>query len=53
MKNKNTIIKSIRLKQSVVEEITKLAFKENRNFTNMAETLILKAMKSEYNIELE
>lgn len=37
-----TQIKAIRLKESVIKSIEQLANIDNRNFSNMAETLIMK-----------
>jgi len=37
-----TKLKSIRLKTNLVETIEEMAKKENRNFSNMVETMLLK-----------
>ena len=38
-----TIVRSVRLRQSLVEPIAAMAKEQNRNFSNMVETLLLKA----------
>ncbi len=43
----NTILKTIRLKTEVVEKIQKLADLENRNFTNMVETILIREIYKE------
>lgn len=39
------------MKKTLVKEIEKLAEKDNRNFNNMVETLLLKSMKG-YRVQL-
>lgn len=43
MKKQNSILKTLRLKQEVVEKVEKMAKEDNRTFTNMVETILLKA----------
>lgn len=42
---KNHTVRTVRLKSELVEKIKKLADKENRNFTNMVETLLLNFLR--------
>lgn len=44
--SQTTKAKTIRLDPSVIEKIEKLAEVENRNFSNMVETILLKVAKS-------
>lgn len=39
------IIKTIRLKGEVVEAVKKIAISENRNFSNMIETILMAYLK--------
>ena len=39
-------LKSIRLKDTVINKIEKMAKSENRSFTNMVETILIKYSKS-------
>ena len=41
----NTESKTLRLKKDVVSKVEEMANKNNRNFNNMAETLMLIGMK--------
>ena len=43
----NTVLKTLRLKTEVVEKIQKLADLENRNFTNMVETILIREIYKE------
>jgi len=45
MKNNKTKVKSIRLKESIVAEVEMMAEKQNRNFNNMVETIIIQALE--------
>jgi len=38
-------VRSIRFKSQIVEGVQKLADKENRNFSNMVETILLQYLK--------
>lgn len=38
-------IKSMRLKKEVIDRIQELATKENRSFSNMVETVLIKYLK--------
>lgn len=49
---KKTESKTLRLKKDVVNNINDLAIKNNRNFNNMAETLMQVGMKHYPGIEL-
>ena len=42
-KNTSSSLKSIRLKNEVIEKIEVMAQEENRTFTNMVETILMKA----------
>lgn len=43
MSNSNeTIVKTMRLKKSLIKKIEEKAEEENRNFSNMVETLLMK-----------
>lgn len=46
MSNQITQAKTIRLHPSVIARIEALAAEENRNFSNMVETILLKVAKS-------
>jgi hypothetical protein len=46
MNTQNTKAKTIRLNPSVIEKIEALAVEENRNFSNMVETILLKVAQS-------
>ncbi|HZW62277.1 MAG TPA: hypothetical protein VFF15_01390 [Flavobacteriaceae bacterium] len=50
--SKMTESKTLRLKINVIEEIEELADKNNRNFNNMAETLMRLGMKNYPGLEL-
>jgi len=41
MKKVDTTIKTLRLREDVVEKVQKMADKDNRTFTNMVETILL------------
>lgn len=41
---RSTSIKSVRFKDHVISEIERRAMEENRNFSNMAETLIIQQL---------
>ena len=44
MENTNsTTLKSMRLSNSIIEIVKKLAKEENRNFSNMVETIIMRS----------
>ncbi len=45
MGKRDTVRKTLRLKTELVEELEILAIKENRNFNNMVETILEKALK--------
>lgn len=55
MKNTSTVSRTIRFKASISREINERAAKENRTFSNMVETLLLKCfeyektLKNDYN----
>jgi len=42
MKKTDYILKSIRLRQDVINKVEKMAQNDNRTFTNMVETILLK-----------
>ncbi len=42
--NTETKTKTLRLKESIIERIEEMAQEENRNFSNMVETLLMKAV---------
>lgn len=42
-KDEKTVVKSIRMSIELAQRIQKLADKQNRNFSNMCETLLLTA----------
>lgn len=44
-KIKSTELKSMRLDAELIDRLNEIADKENRNFTNTVETLLLKATK--------
>lgn len=44
-------IKSIRMRKVLVHEIEKMALKENRNFSNIVETLLIKAINDKLKYE--
>lgn len=44
-KSKKTELKAMRLNSSLVRTVNEMAKKENRNFTNMVETLLYKATR--------
>lgn len=39
---KNVKVKTLRLKPEVINKVEEMAEKENRNFSNMVETILLK-----------
>lgn len=39
-------LKSIRLKNEVIEKVKEMAKKENRTFTNMVETILINRIKT-------
>lgn len=41
---KKTQLKTMRLNDDVVKKVEKLAEEENRNFTNMVETILIRAV---------
>lgn len=41
---KKTQLKTMRLNDDVVKKVEKLAVEENRNFTNMVETILIRAV---------
>jgi len=41
MKKSETTLKTLRLRQDVVEKVQKMAENDNRTFTNMVETILL------------
>tara|TARA_R110002020_G_scaffold147559_2_gene323005 strand:+ start:2583 stop:2732 length:150 start_codon:yes stop_codon:yes gene_type:complete len=45
MKKTESQIKSVRLDSSVVQRVEKRAIQENRNFSNMVETILKEATK--------
>ncbi|HEX9826509.1 MAG TPA: hypothetical protein VGA80_07905 [Flavobacteriaceae bacterium] len=51
-KTPKTESKTLRLKQDVVNKIENLAKDNNRNFNNMAETLMILGMKNYHGLEL-
>lgn len=44
-KKESTQVKSMRLSTEVVQAVEELAEKENRNFTNMVETILIRALE--------
>ena len=44
----DTKIKTIRLKNSLIEAVSEIAEKENRNFNNMVETILLRFLKKDF-----
>ena len=44
METKETVVKSVRMRKKLSDIIFKMAKKENRNFSNMCETLLIKAL---------
>lgn len=44
-KTKKTELKAMRLDATLVKKVNEMAEKENRNFTNMVETLLFKATR--------
>lgn len=47
MKKTETTMKSLRLRQDVVEKVEKMAENDNRSFTNMVETLLFRATQQQ------
>lgn len=45
MKTIKTLPKTVRLKYDLIDKIEELATLENRNFSNMVETLLIKQLK--------
>ena len=43
MVKKKTIIKTLRLRKDVVDKVNEMREKDNRSFTNMIETILLRA----------
>ena len=41
----DTTVKSIRFKNTMIDKINILAAQDNRNFSNMVETLLLRALR--------
>lgn len=48
-KSKETRTKTITLQQSIVDKVEEIAKNENRNFSNMVETILLKYVPNEPN----
>jgi hypothetical protein len=46
MKEKNTVVKAVRMKSELANKIERMAQEENRNFSNMAETILLNALEN-------
>jgi hypothetical protein len=44
-KKDTSVLKAIRLKDKVVKAVEKLAEEDNRNFSNMVETMLLDQLK--------
>jgi hypothetical protein len=47
-KKKNTTVKTIRMSLELAQNIDKMAKEQNRNFSNMAETLLINAINQRY-----
>ena len=48
MKTKNnsaTVLKAVRLKPKIIKGVEKLAEEDNRNFSNMVETMLMNQLK--------
>lgn len=45
-KEEKTTVKAIRMEESLVNAINDLAKEQNRNFSNMAETLLMRAVEN-------
>lgn len=43
-KTNETVLKALRMKADLVEEIERIAEKENRNFSNMVNTMLMNAV---------
>lgn len=48
MEKNNTVMKTLRLKQEVVDKVELMAKEDNRTFTNMVETILLKANNPQF-----
>lgn len=43
-KSSETKLKTLRLKANLIDELEKLAIKDNRNFNNYVETILMRAV---------
>lgn len=48
--SKDLQVKTLRLKPDVVDKVTKLAKEDNRTFSNMVETILLKYEPKEFGL---
>lgn len=52
MQHQNTKLKTLRLKTKLIEEVEKMAVDDNRNFNNMVETILMKAVSSQKRLSM-
>ncbi len=50
-KTEKTTVKSVRMNESLANTINNLAKEQNRNFSNMAETLLIKSLDCKQSVK--